>query len=85
MQELMTFEALARQVGMNRVRLRTLCIKAGITIRWGGNDKHPQLRARLSEVEKVILSMRHPAPGPKRRKTPKPVTPAGKLHPLIRY
>ncbi len=50
--DLMTMEALARAAHMNHRRARTICINAGIAIRWGKRG----IRARLSEFEKVVLS-----------------------------
>ncbi len=33
--DLMTMDAIARTVHMNRQRVKDMCIKAGIAIRWG--------------------------------------------------
>jgi hypothetical protein len=54
--DLKTIDAAAKEIGMDRARLRSLCIAAGVAIRWGGSDRHPRLKVRMSEVEKVVLA-----------------------------
>lgn len=80
--DVMTFDQLAKIVHMNPERLRARCISAGIAIQWGGTDEHPRLRARLSEVEKMILGRRYRPPEPaqpaKQKRQAKP------LHRLVK-
>lgn len=57
--DLMSMDALSKIVHMNNDRLRRRCIVAGIAVRWGGTDKHPILKARLCDVEAMILGEKH--------------------------
>lgn len=79
--DLMSMEELARKVKMNRDRLRRRCIDAGIAIHWGGPQKHPRLKAKLADVEKMILNDRFIEQQATRRQVNR--RPKVKTHPLI--
>lgn len=80
--DLMTMEQLARAVRMNRERLRKMCVAAGIAVQWGGSKAHPHLRAKLADVERIILSNRYVRPDTLRRQCPRP--PSSKIHRLVK-
>lgn len=68
--DLMTMDQLARAVHMNRQRVKDICIRANIAVRWG----KVSVRAKLSELETAILSYRVPSPEPPKPAKRKPST-----------
>lgn len=84
--DLTTMSAAAKKVGMDRQRLRQLCIDSGIAIRWGGSDEHPILKVKFGELERVLIErQRYVAPRTpeaKPRKRAKAST--GSIHPDVR-
>lgn len=77
--ELLTIKQAAKQVRMSGDRLRPICINAGIAVRWGGTEKHPWIKVRLEDVERVLLSRRVMTP---EQKPPRRFS--GKLDPAVK-
>ncbi len=76
--DLMTMDAIARTVHMNRQRVKDMCIQAGIAIRWGKRG----IRAKLSDFENVVLSYQVEQPIAGRRTVTRRKVLAG-LHPDV--
>lgn len=90
--DVVSIEAAARAIGMSRVRLRKLCLAAGVAIRWGGSDDHPYLKVSLAKARDVVATWYEPPAGvkadparPHRRPRRAAVAGAGgALHPRVR-
>lgn len=52
--DVVSIEAAAREVRMDRERVKRLCIGNGIAIRWGGTDRHPRLKVSLARLRDLI-------------------------------
>lgn len=61
--DLVTIEEAARHARMRRDRAKDLAIRHGIAIRWGGTDRHPRLKVKLSDFTSAILSEVYTPPG----------------------
>jgi hypothetical protein len=77
--DLYSINALAKLLHRERINFKRALIGAGLAIRWGGSDKRPTLKFRLSEAQKWILEQRYYPPGEekqiKRRATYRPGVP----------
>lgn len=86
--DLVSIEAAAKKIRMRRDRFRALCLATGIAVKWGGTEKHPRLKVKLSEAERVILSRRAEPPTATRRTARPRRTPSSgmrkPLHPDVR-
>jgi hypothetical protein len=49
----------AKAIGMARGRLREVCVGAGVAVRWGGTDRHPYLKVKLSEARRAVDQQRY--------------------------
>jgi hypothetical protein len=54
----------AEQIGMSRTQLRTVCIAAGVAIRWGGSDARPHLKVKLSDAWRAVEENKYVPPRP---------------------
>lgn len=52
--DVVSIEAAAHEVRMDRERVKRLCIDNGIAIRWGGTDRHPRLKVSVSRLRDLI-------------------------------
>ena len=63
-----SINAAAKAIGMNRLRMRELCISAGVAVRWGGTNDHPFLKVKLSEARRAVdQNKQYVARGPAKR------------------
>jgi hypothetical protein len=72
LKDLMPIEKAARAIGRSRESVRQLAIRHRIAVRWGGTDRHPRLRVKLSELAAAVLKERHRPPAPVKTKQRRP-------------
>ncbi len=83
--DFITIEKAARITGMCRTRLKPLCVSAGIARVWGGSERRPILKVKLSEVEELLLSRTYQPSGAQKRKPRRQSGSSSQpLHPLVR-
>lgn len=54
-----TIREAATAIGIGRERLRTVCIRAGVAIDWGGSKQRKYIRVLLSEARQALLDNRY--------------------------
>lgn len=83
--DVMTIDAAAKIIGIDKARLRELVKAAGVAIRWGGSDDHPYLKVKLADAKRIVLDRRYvPPAAPKRPPPRRSAAGGGTLHRLVR-
>lgn len=79
--DLVTIPVAAREIHMSRPNTKALAIRHRIAIRWGGTDRFPRLKVRLSDLRQAVLREKFVPKGkPGHRQHPSNRA----LHPLVK-